>query len=479
MRKRRKHYARLKCLKQHQPLNTSIQKIERDLNLIEYNISEHITWELIEQESKAIAKITDNPRYFFSYAKRFSSLKSNIGPIKDSDGQLKHHPKEMADLLQKQYSSVFSDPAAEGLDSEATKVHPAESELSDIPINEKDMAYAMNELNPWSSAPDNEIPAKILKNCREALCVPLTVLWKQSFASGYIPELFKQQFIAPIFKKDSKTDPANYRPVSLTSHIIKIFERVIRKYLVEYLESNNLISSKQHGFRKGRSCLTQLLSHMDSILENRLNGLETDVIYLDYAKAFDKVDHSILLKKLELYGIKGKLHTWLTQFLRGRQQVVVVDGQHSEPKPVSGVPQGSVLGPVLFIIYINEIDTILKEARSGSFADDTRLMKPIETVQDTHLMQLDLNAIVEWSKENNMQLHESKFELLCYLLRKAHHQIMSELPFSGECYEYTTPGGFPINPKSDVKDLVVLLSDDCSWSAHISKDGLLGARSFP
>ena len=209
---------------------------------------------------------------------------------------------------------------------------------------------------------------------------------------------------------------------------------------------------------------------MDSILENRLNGLETDVIYLDYAKAFDKVDHSILLKKLELYGIKGKLHTWLTQFLRGRQQVVVVDGQHSEPKPViSGVPQGTVLGPVLFIIYINEIDTILKEARSGSFADDTRLMKPIETVQDTHLMQLDLNAIVEWSKQNNMQLHESKFELLCYLLRKAHHQIMSELPFSGECYEYTTPGGFPINPKSDVKDLGVLLSDDCSWSAHISK----------
>ena len=136
----------------------------------------------------------------------------------------------MADLLQKQYSSVFSDPNADGLDSEASKVSAAESFLSDIPVTEKDMTDAMQELNPWSSGPDCEIPAKILRDCRVVLCVPLTILWKQSLASGYIPETFKQQFIAPIYKKDSKTDPANYRPVSLTSHIIKIFERVIRKY---------------------------------------------------------------------------------------------------------------------------------------------------------------------------------------------------------------------------------------------------------
>ena len=467
-RKRRKLNVKLKCLKRHQPLSSQIAKLETELNLLEYNISEHITRELNAKESRAISKIAENPRYFFSYAKRFSSLKSNIGPLKDTNGTLKHNPKDMADLLQAQYSSVFSDPAAEGLDSEASDVHPADSHLSDIPITEKDMAEAMKELDPWSSAPDGEIPAKILKDCRTALCVPLVLLWKRSFATGHIPEAFKQQFVAPIYKKDSKADPANYRPVSLTSHIIKIFERVIRKYLVQYLEQNNLISAKQHGFRKGRSCLTQLLGHVDQILKNLLNGVETDVIYLDYAKAFDKVDHTILLKKLSLYGITGRLHAWLTQFLRGRHQVVVVDGQHSQPAAVtSGVPQGTVLGPILFIIYINEIEKVLSEARSGSFADDTRLMKAIDSVQDTILMQRDLNATVDWSKKNNMMLHESKFELLCYKTKPPPY--LEELPFYGEYYQYTTPGGFPLQQKPLVKDLGVYLSSSYSWTPHISK----------
>ena len=373
----------------------------------------------------------------------------------------------MANLLQTQYSSVFSNPSAEGLDSEASDVHPADSEISDIPITEKDMAEAMNELDPYASAPDGEVPARILNNCRYPLSIPLTLLWKLSFMSGEIPEQFKCSFIAPLFKKDSKTDPANYRPVSLTSHIIKIFERVIKKYLVQYLESNKLISGKQHGFRKGRSCLTQLLSHVDAILQNNLNGAETDVIYLDYAKAFDKVDHSILLKKLSLYGICGNLHKWLTQFLQNRQQIVIVDGQKSQPAPViSGVPQGTVLGPVLFIIYINEIEHVLREARSGSFADDTRLMKAVTSVADTSLMQRDLNATVGWSQRNNMLLHESKFELLCYL--SGRHSLLKELPFSFEFYSYTTPAGFPLESKPTVKDLGVYLSADYSWTPHIS-----------
>ena len=130
---------------------------------------------------------------------------------------------------------------------------------------------------------------------------------------------------------------------------------------------------------------------------------------------------------------------------------------------------GCIKDQVLFILYINEIEAVLKEAKSGSFADDTRLMKSIDSQLDTCLMQLDLNAIVTWSLENNMLLHENKFELLCYLFNRPHLKLMRELPFAGDCYEYSTPGGFPLQPEDVVKDLGVLLSANCSWSAHIGK----------
>ena len=137
--------------------------------------------------------------------------------------------------------------------------------------------------------------------------------------TGLIPLTLKDQYIAPIYKKGNKTDPANYRPVSLTSHLIKIFERIVRKELVTYLESNELLSTSQHGFRQGRSCLTQLLHHYDNLLKNLLEDEVCDVLYLDFSKAFDKVDHQILLRKLENIGISGELYGWISEFLSDRK----------------------------------------------------------------------------------------------------------------------------------------------------------------
>ena len=170
----------------------------------------------------------------------------------------------MANILQNQYASVFSDPDSRDIDPDAKYVKQTDGDtfITDITITKKEMIAAMNELNPNSSAPDGEIPAKILKSCRESLCTPLIIMWSNSMDKGIIPASLKNQFVAPVFKKGAKTDPANYRPVSLTSHIIKIFERVIRSQLVSYLESNNLISTKQHGFRKGQSTGSQLIHSM-------------------------------------------------------------------------------------------------------------------------------------------------------------------------------------------------------------------------
>ena len=318
-----------------------------------------------------------------------------------------------------------------------------------------------------SSCGENDIPAIVLKNCKEELSHPIHLLWEESLKSCFISPCFKKQLITPVHKKDSKARAANYRPVSLTSHVMKIFERIIRKKLVKHLEENQLLCKCQHGFRKGRSCLTQLLKHIDEIHLNLLQGEDTDVIYLDFEKAFDKVDHQILLQKLKDYGIRGRLYNWIEEYLRARQQVVVVDGKHSYPADVkSGVPQGTVLGPVLFLIYINDIEKCIKESTVSSFADDTRIKKNINKSTDVEILQNNINNVVNWSKSNNMALHEKKFEYLCHSATK--HSLVEELPFSSTYFTYNTPSGIQITPKSMVRDLGINITPDLNWTPHIN-----------
>ena len=265
-----------------------------------------------------------------------------------------------------------------------------------------------------------------------------------------------------------KSDPANYRPISLTSHLIKIFERVIRKRLVAHLETNNILTNKQHGFRKGRSCLTHLLKHIDDIIQSMLEGSDHDVNYLDFAKAFDKVDHEILVHKLKQCGVRGRLLSWIKQFLTNRNQYVTINGVHSSLSLVlSGVPQGSVLGPILFLIYINDLQGCLKGSTAGSFADDTRLSKQISCCDDVSVLQQDLNNVVKWAAENNMVLHEDKFEFLAY--RTPRSKILEELPFTAQWIQYSTPSGLSLHPSSSVKDLGVILSPDLKWSLQVSE----------
>ena len=250
--------------------------------------------------------------------------------------------------------------------------------------------------------------------------------------------------------------------------MIKIFERVIRKRLVHHLETNNLLSRNQHGFRKGRSCLTHLLKHMDNVIHSILEGHEHDVVYLDFAKAFDKVDHEILIQKLKLFGINGKLLAWIKEFLLDRNQLVAINGVHSTLALVlSGVPQGSVLGPILFLIYIDDLQNCLKGSTSGSFADDTRLSKTITCCGDVTILQEDLLQVIQWASKNNMKLHESKFELLSYRTPKS--KLLQELPLTAQWLQYSTPSGQEIFPSNSVKDLGVHLSHDLKWSTQVSE----------
>ena len=193
---------------------------------------------------------------------------------------------------------MFSSPEAANIDQCLSSVNPDIDDsisIDGISFTEKDIINAINELDPYSAAPDGDIPARIICSCKDHLARPLMLMWSESFQAGIIPPSLKMQFITPIFKTGNRTDPANYRPVSITSHLIKIFERVLRNHLVAHIEDNGLMNKNQHVFRKKRSCLTQLIDHVDYILKCLNSGDEVDVIYLDYAKAFDKVDHNILL----------------------------------------------------------------------------------------------------------------------------------------------------------------------------------------
>ena len=188
------------------------------------------------------------------------------------------------------------------------------------------------------------------------------------------------------------------------------------------------------------------------------------MIYLDYAKAFDKVDHNILLAKAKRYGITGKTLQWLAEFLKNRLQTVVVEGEKSSFQIViSGVPQGTVLGPILFILYIDDqLDTLLT-ALGKVFADDTKLISKIADLVARCLLQEYLFNVIQWALQNNMQLNETKFEVINYKLNKS--LLLRELPFSNEDYSLTN--GETIEPTQTVRDLGVLLSNDCSWTPHI------------
>lgn len=204
------------------------------------------------------------------------------------------------------------------------------------------------------------------------------------------------------------------------------------------------------------------------MLRSLNEGNEVDVIYLDFSKAFDKVDHNILLAKLKRYGIAGKLYHWIESFLRGRKQTVVVDGQKSDFVDVeSSVPQGTVLGPVFFIIYAMDMIYRARNSKALTFADDTKLIKAISSLLCKILLEEDLTSIIQWSIANNMLLHEDKFVVINYRLNTS--LLLRNLPFTAETCQYLTSEGRIMQCSNNTRDLGIYVSNDCSWSYHISQ----------
>ena len=230
--------------------------------------------------------------------------------------------------------------------------------------------------------------------------------------------------------------------------------------MIRFLEENNLLTDTQHGFRPGKSCLTQLLEHYDWVLKQLLDHSNVDVIYLDFAKAFDKVDHGMICHKLRDLGIVGKLGEWLHDFLKDRSQAVVANGAISRKTLiVSGVPQGTVLGPLLFIVALSDMPSVIQSATLTSYADDTKVSQAIKNPVDATHLQHDLDAIYRWAEDNNMQFNVGKFQALHYKPTN----INALQP------KYTGPGGIAVPESQSVRDLGIHMSNDASFHAHVAK----------
>ena len=431
-------------------------KLKRELVDIEVKLQNIYKDESENQENLAVNAIKINPKYFYSYAKKFAKVKTKIGPFNSKEGIITD-PLKLADILLNQYNSVFSTPSG-SIDKDIPTEVPV-STISSLDFNEDNFESAINELSDNSASGPDGFPSILLKKCKKSLSHALKIIWSESLKSGMIPGTLKTAKVVPSFKSGNHGDPSNYRPVSLTSHIIKLFEKVIRTQVIDFLETNNLLNSGQHGFRSGRSCLTQLIDHYDFIMSQMELGKNVDVIYLDFAKAFDKVDFKILLTKLNKLGISGDIYKWIKSFISDREQFVVVDGHFSRKSPVvSGVPQGSVLGPLLFLLLIGDIDEEVISSFVRSFADDTRVSKGVTNTREASELQGDLNAIYNWANVNNMAFNSGKFELLRY----GKDDTMKL------CTNYTNNDGFIINSKSHVKDLGVIISDTLEFKDHIN-----------
>ena len=435
---------------------SKIEKLEKKKASLEIQIRDSIRAEALKKEMDVIEKIKTNPRAFFTYAKRKSKTHTNIGPLVDENNKLHCDSATMSNLLQAQYKQAFSDPDSGTTDQPYPNTDNI-PELNYIKISEEEVIKAIDSISVNSAPGPDKIPASLLKECKHEIAPALVKLWQESIDTGKIPSDLLKQTIIPIYKKDNRSLPSNYRPISLTSHLIKIFERIMRARIIEHLESNTLITEHQHGFRINRSTLTQLLHHIDSILQILEDNGNADILYLDLSKAFDKVNHKILLHKLSQMKIRGKINEWINTFLTTRTQYVVVNGQKSEPAHVvSGVPQGTVLGPALFIIYMNNVTEAVKSTIIKMFADDSKLISSIKNLEDRNKIKTDLAALIKWTQDNSMEFNKGKFQLLQIGQNKD-----LKLPYSHN--------DITIQNSEHVKDLGVYTSDNLSNKYQISE----------
>jgi len=325
-----------------------------------------------------------------------------------------------------------------------------------ISITEEGVDKLLQGLSPNKASGPDELPPRVLKELHHEIAPILTIIFRSSLETGCVPPDWRSAVVAPVYKKGSKSKASNYRPISLTCIASKLLEHILVSNIMTHFDSNDLLSQYQHGFRSKHSCESQLISFTQEVYDNLEQGQQTDVIVMDFSKAFDKVDHNKLIFKLKELGVHPLVSQWIQSFLKGRTQRVVVDGCTSDTLPVlSGVPQGSVLGPCLFLAYINDLpDSIKSKARL--FADDTIVYLTVKSSSDAQILQNDLHSLEKWERDWSMEFNPDK----CEVLRITRKRKPVVFPYTLHDKE--------LKSTDTAKYLGVTLTKDLNWSEHIN-----------
>ena len=305
----------------------------------------------------------------------------------------------------------------------------------------------------------NEIPVELIKENADHIAKPMTKLFNNSIRSGVFPQCLKYSTVIPLYKSGPKSDPGNYRPISLMSTFSKIFESLMKRILTEYLESKSILSTKQFGFRANKStfqCVNALTSDLFSALDNHQTAI---LILVDFTKAFDTVQHQILLRKMWHYGIRGVIHDWFASYLRDRFQVTSCDNIHSSKSRISyGVPQGSILGPLLFLLYINDLPNIFSSFHTLLFADDSSFYLIGSDIKSLiYRSNVELEKFYKWALSNRLTVNISKTKYL--IITKKKYQIIPPVFFHFD----------PLERVAFHKILGVYLDDNLSFRIHINE----------
>ena len=404
-------------------------------------------------------KVKKKSKEVFRYINSKASKKVGIGEIhidpSDNKSELTDENEKKAEVFAKYFRSVHTvEP-----DGEIPLLPPKDVEhiMGPLTITNDMVKKGLLKLKVDKAPGPDGLHPRFLRELADQLAEPLRIIFNSTLSEHSVPDEWKRARVCAIHKKGNKKLASNYRPVSLTAIICKVMETLVRNHIIEYMKKNKLFSAKQYGFISGRSTSLQLLAVLDMWTEAMDLGYAIDAIYMDFRKAFDLVPHNRLLGKLDSYGISNEITSWIKSFLIGRLQKVTVNGKDSEWSTVtSGIPQGSVLGPLLFVIYINDLpDSVSSDAYL--FADDTKIFRIVTDSADQQILQTDLDKLTEWSDTWLLEYNADK----CLHLHLGKEGPSAQVPYKLSNTELKTV--------DNIKDIGVTIESKLKFDIHISQ----------